>query len=414
MKKALTLLMAAAMVIGFTGMSAAQDTCLDPLNINRGCETDQQNCYPFDYENIKVFDEDFPNYCTVPTGKETPKAIFSVCDCEFASDLGVGDVVDVRLEILVNGSTGNNGAYWAQHVDADGADSDSSENVRIDAAVAGDDLTAQEVEDNCLGPDASSGIGLKTAASETQACAYDCFGSAFVGDFVYKGWDADGNAISTSSIAADSGTCNAGTYTIIEPALDQELLTDHGYMIQEDDTDLNNSEWAIDIPYIWIDQDKISEGDTISVEICLTPASTDGEPSSGSICGGCGCCETFELGTITCCEAGTSYSLVYPYATPMDDANWWYGMVIINESDTAGEANITIHEQDGDTESIVATVDAHDMFVKNSTQLSDEFGEDIGDSRAYFTVDTDFSADGFFYIGNYGRDGEAMGYLPRK
>ncbi|MFO7839174.1 MAG: hypothetical protein R6X08_06725, partial [Desulfosalsimonadaceae bacterium] len=352
MRKALTLLMAAAMVIGFTGMSAAQDTCMDPLEINRGCETEQQECYPFDYENLIPFGA--ANYCSFPAGKDTPKAIFSICDCDFAPDLSVGDVLDVRLEILVNGETGENGAYWAQNVVTSDITADVSEQARVS------NWPTSDIEDNCMDASAATGIGLKTASSESSACSGDCFGSAFVGDFVYK--DVDGNTNTPGKI-----DCAVGKTTIIEPASGQlGDSSNHGYEIQDIDADVNNSEWAIDIPAMWFDSSEIDEGDTVSVEICITQAEWDGSDwnvSGGSICGGCGCCETFELGTITCCEAGTSYSLVYPYVTPMNDANWWYGMVITNLSGTAGEANITIFESDGDTDSTVVSVPANGQYV---------------------------------------------------
>ncbi|MFP4533531.1 MAG: hypothetical protein ACLFNS_12690 [Desulfobacterales bacterium] len=377
MKKVMTILMAAAMVLGFSGMATAQSvdcsTCLDPLSINRGCEGEQDKCYPFDYEDPK-------DYCEAPGGKVPPRVVFPVCDCPFADDLEVGDLVDVRLEILVNGKTGANGAYWAEQVsEGEGAE----------------------------------GIGVETYGSETLACEDTSFESAFTGVFDYRGYDEDGSQVDMD--LPTSGVCEPhddNRPTIIRPNTNQGA-TGHGYQISQDDVDEDLSNWAIDIPEIMFDPSMIDEGDVISVQICLTPADENDEVDAGSICGDCGCCCEFELGSILCCEEGASQSLTYPYVTPLNDANWWFGMVITNLSGNDGEAEVTIYETDGDSETITVDVEANNMEVFSNVDLMDEFGEGIGDARAYFTVKTDFSADGFLFIGNDGKS-EAMGYLPRK
>jgi len=391
MKKAITILMAAALVFGFAGMASAQDctTCLDPLDINRGCETIQDACYPFDYENQVFFPDENRNtitpYCEGPEGKADPRVVFPVCDCPFADELIQGAVVDVRLEILVNGETGANGAYWAENVN-----------------------------DNSFEFAEGGGIPMEAYASETLACEDDTpFQSAFVGEFRYRGYDEDGELTGMTPLVGNFN-CDPDEEdrpTIIEPVL-QQGTDNHGYTITLADAENDRSQFAIDIPHIKFDPSMIDEGDVISVQICLTCAE-DGEVNVGSICGGCGCCCEFELGTILCCREGTSSSLTYPYVTAMNDANWWYGMVITNLSSFAGEAEVTIYETDGDTETVTVDVDANSMFVASNVDLMDAFGEGIGDARAYFKVKTDFSADGFLFIGNDGKS-EAMGYLPRQ
>ena len=378
MKKAITILMAVALVFGLAGMAAAQGeciTCIDDLLIDRGCETEQDQCEPYDYENNSFL----PNYCQEPAGKADPRVLFPICDCDFATDLEAGDVVDVRLEILVNGKTGDNGAYWAEDVNL-------------------------------------SGIGMETYSSETAACEDTNFGSAFIGNFVYYGFDEDGDRV-VRGPAPTANNCDlddSDRSTIIEPQLGQTGQGTHGYVIQDADEVSGNSTWAINIPYILFDPTMINEGDVISVQICLSMADRDNnyEVEIGGICVACECCCEFELGTILCCQAGASTNLVYPYVTPMNDANWWYGMVITNLSSTDGEAAVTIYETDGDTETVTVPVEANNMFVASNVDLMDAFGEGIGDARAYFTVRTDFNADGFLFIGNDGKS-EAMGYLPR-
>ena len=404
MKKAITILMAAALVFGFAGMASAQDctTCLDPLSINRGCETEQDSCNLFDYENTDVSN----NYCNPPVGKTDPRVLFPICDCDFAEDLEPGDIIDIRLEILVNGQTGNNGAYWAQWVNETTIPADQTGLARVD-----------QQSGQCLAFPAKSGIGLETYASETAACEDTCFGSAFVGRYDYLGYNSNGALVDmTLPSAGDCSIPDMSRPTVIAPQFDpQQFGTSHGYQIQTADAIGSNSVWAVDIPHILFDPALINEGDVISVQICMTCADEDNDYAvkTGSICGSCGCCCEFELGTILCCEPGASQSLIYPYATPMNDANWWYGMVITNLSNTAGQAEVTINETDGDTETVTVDVDANNMFVASNVDLMDAFGADIGDARAYFTVKTDFSADGFLFIGNDGKM-EAMGYLPRK
>lgn len=376
MKKIITFLMAATLILGFAGISMAADVncaeCVAPGIINRACPAEQFSCpmVPFDYEDIDQFG--VPNYCD-DAGKKLRKLIFPVCDCE---DYFWGDVIDIRMEILVNGETGDNGVYWAEDVD---------------------------------GP----GIDLEAYVSQTEACkGQDYVYGSFAGGFVYKYYDQFGvqrigqvleGTQDCSTFQTSAGVMNR--VTIIEPNID---AVDHGFIIPRVIDLENRSNWAIDIPNMVFDPTVVAPGDVITVQICLAKA-LDGEVDLGGICGTTGCCCTFTVGTLGCCEGDSAYKLIYPYATPMNHADWWYGFVITNLTGADGEADITVYETDGDTATITVTVGANNMYVKSMSELMTAFGGTIGDQRAYFEVSTNFNANGFFFIGN---GTESMGYLP--
>lgn len=194
----------------------------------------------------------------------------------------------------------------------------------------------------------------------------------------------------------------------------------HGYVITEEDDIQNRAVWAINVPLIRFDLNKVQAGDVISVRICMAKAVEDDNcvydlVDLGGICGDTGCCCEFELGTLGCCDDDKSYDLLYPYATPMNSLDWWYGMVITNVDSVDGEADITVWETNADgsvdTATITVAVAAHSLYVANNQSLMAAFGGDIGDGRAYFEVNTDFDASGFLFIGN-DMKAEAMGYLP--
>lgn len=388
MKKIIIFLMAATMVIGFSGISFAADTCetcIAPGTIDRACPIEEQgDCYsePFDYEDA-AYD---PNYCTDP--KAPRRVIFPACDCE---NFVEGDYIDIRMEILVNGLSGDNGAYWAQNVNS---------------------------------------IDVGTYSSSAAACDdglnYD---GDFLGPFEYLYYDSQGD-LETGSPLTGGYYCesigDSNRVTVIQP--DADLINtdclEHGYMITAEN-DLNNEAyWAINIPYIRFDQNMVQAGDVIEVRICLAKAIVDTRTGGdfpceypivdlGGICDDPACCCTFEVGTLGCCleDLVLGGKLIYPYATEMNNATWWYGMVITNISDEDGVADVTVYETDGDTATISVDVAANNMFVTNNQALMAAFGGDIGDARAYFEVNCDFTASGFLFIGNDDK-AEAMGYLP--
>jgi hypothetical protein len=374
MRKLMAILLTFGLIMGFAGMASAQDVdcvpCEPPSTIDRGCLAEQANfeCDPFDYENAA-------DYCE---GKEPRRILFPICDCPEIANLDLAadeSVLDIRLEILVNGETGDNGAYWAEDVDG--------------------------------------GLQASLYTTESQACAdVNNFNTAFVGNFDYRYYTATGTIATLAEGDEPNGLCGTNA-TIIEPTPGQCLnldgSTQHG--IQLTPANAGQSVIAVNIPEMWFDPTIVQEGDVISVQICITPADSQGCVNTGNLCGQVGCCCTFDIGDLCCPDELQSFNLVYPYATAMNDANWWYGMVITNLTDVAGQATVTVYEMDGDTDSVVVDVPANGMYVNSNSGLMGAFGEGIGDARAYFSVTTDFAASGFFFIGNDGLS-EAMGYLP--
>jgi hypothetical protein len=378
MKKIITFLMAATMIIGFAGVAMAADatcsTCTAPGVINRACPAEQYECYavPFDYED----NDQFYNYCD-DVDKDYRRVLFPACDCD---NFVEGDTIDIRMEILVNGSVGDNGAYWAEYVDS---------------------------------------IGLSTYVSATAACQENIFDTGFQGAFDYLYYNSAG--ILTQGMPDSSSDCFASAtsdmqyrVTVIQPDIDDMT---HGYTITQADDQGNLATWAIDIPWIKFDLNKVQAGDEISVRICLARTDAEGDVDLGGICGDTGCCCTFVVGTLGCCsdEYTADNELIYPYATPMNSADWWFGFVITNLSSEDGEAMITVYETNSDlsvdTATITVPVVGNGLYVTNNQGLMAAFGGDIGDGRAYFVVETDFDASGFLFIGNDNK-GEAMGYLP--
>ncbi len=394
MKKIITFLMAATMILGFAGISLAADTCatcVEPGTINRACAIEEQgDCYssPFDYEDTDMES----NYCNDP--KIPRRVIFPACDCD---NFVEGDMIDIRMEILVNGQAGDNGAYWAEAVNS---------------------------------------IDMGTYTGQSAACAdyheidgqdNDNYSGAFEGPFEYWYYDAEGLLQEGYPVEGSLSCANisdSDRVTIIQPDANEinGYCIPHGYMITQQD-DINNlSNWAIDIPHMRFDQTMVQEGDVISVRICLAAAIVvEGEGQTdpcqdvdlGGNCDDTGCCCTFEVGTLGCCleELTLGGKLIYPYATEMNNADWWYGFVITNLDSEAGMAEITVYETDGDTATITVEVAANNMYVSNNQALMAAFGGDIGDARAYFEVDAEFTASGFLFIGNDAK-AEAMGYLP--
>lgn len=434
MKKIITLLMAATMIIGFSGMSMAADdecpTCVDPGTINRACPVEQEDCdsYPFDYEDLaweRYFEGEsyklgYKNYCDGV--KDNRRVMFPACNCD---NFQVGDTIDISLEILVNGQTGDNGAYWAQNVGS------------YDYYHDRDCQTGQVMQ--ASGRDA---LNMKTYSSQTKACDDPVYNSAdqsfyyddvFVGPYDYWYVDDDGDLQKDGyPVIGEGAHCydtdadedEENRVIIIQPDADaiNGSCIGHGYVITTDDVESDKSVWAINIPWIRFDLNKIQIGDEIQVRICLKKAvqqtQLDGTPipccfdiDPGGICEDPDCCCVFTLGTMGCCEDDTDYALIYPYATPMNSLDWWYGMVITNYSDEDGQAQVTVYETDGDSATVTVDVPANNMYVANNQSLMTAFGGSIGDARAYFEVLTDFSATGFMFIGNDNKS-EAMGYLP--
>lgn len=176
---------------------------------------------------------------------------------------------------------------------------------------------------------------------------------------------------------------------------------------------------VINIPGMKYKLDEITMGDEVLVDITFIK---------------CPCgelwTETLSVGVLGCPdEPGVTFSLLYPYGTAMAGDTWWDGFVVTNISADAGSATLYFWEADGDQGQMVVSVPAGGMFVgtfanmltalpggqivQGMTQIGGTGV--IGDSSLYVIACTDFSCDGFIFMGNgvATARGEAMGYLPR-
>ena len=167
----------------------------------------------------------------------------------------------------------------------------------------------------------------------------------------------------------------------------------------------------VDMPAMNYDLDEINEGDIVQVKITISKIPC-GEVIEATI----------NVGTFGCEDpAAATYNITFPYFTEITGDNFWDGVAIVNESANDGTATLMIYEADGDIFTAEVDVDAQSMYVVDTSALlaiasevSDNGGGVMGDSRFYMTVESTFTPiDGFAMMANP-NTGESMGYLPRQ
>lgn len=277
------------------------------------------------------------------------------------------ETYSIRLTILVNGETGDNGVFFTNDPVRTSAWAYSSANVTAACAAANDSGSALvDTHYNASG-------AVVTAAA------------------------ASGCDVATANRAVSLlTTANAMGFTGAESML-----------------------W-VNVPALMYDLDEVDSGDVVSFQIELLKAPC-GELFSGEWC----------IGTLvsSCPVEDTTVAgrLVFPYFSAMSASadTWWDGMVVDNMSSTAGTFTATIYEKDGDMGTYTSdTINGYSQFVGllsnmlADTTLTSGSGT-MGDSSCYVVVCTSWgtAADGFGMLGstiNNAVDGsETMGYLPR-
>ncbi|MDA8403829.1 MAG: hypothetical protein M0Z56_06500 [Desulfobacteraceae bacterium] len=375
MKKLTTVLLTLSFVFGVAAMSSAAcfNCAGDAGNIARGCSTTQdQACAPFDFEN--------PNdYCN---SKTPNRALFKICDCipEIFTTILAGDTIDVSMEILVDSGNGpvagDNGVYWAENVDA-------------------------------------SGIGLGTYNNQADACAEYAYGSYFAGPFNYLLADGKAGTVNTGAVC-DIPDTNRVVKITPNRAAAAQAGHPTGYTVTPADDFGNMATWAINIPAMRVDNNKVNAGEKVWVKICLSRYS-DG------ICAELPCCCEIYIGQL-CCPGDTApgaQSLVYPYFPPANSTAFnLIGMTITNLTATAGSAVITMYESDGTVGTLTVNVPANGIYlttlgslVADPNMVKTGTGT-LGDSMSYIVVKPTFSAAGFVMIADT-IDGASMGYLAK-
>ncbi|MBC2714675.1 MAG: hypothetical protein HF978_05130 [Desulfobacteraceae bacterium] len=374
MKKAMTLLMALTMVFGFAAIAAADCfNCAGTAgNIARGCETGQDDCYPFDFEG-RV---DAPNsYCDTYKVDQN-RAVFKICDCITDGDFETvvaGDTIDISMEILVNGESGDNGVYWAEYVG-----------------------TVDGYEHSC-------GVEMETYEDQEDACDDTDYDDCFEGNYEYL--LADGSV----------GCVYSGDDCILD---DEERVVKfelenrnepHGYVVTTADEIDGNASWAIDIPWMRVDPSRVVAGDKVWVRICLL-LDCSGICSDDVVC----CCDVY-IGELCCSFDSAEYAgLIYPYFPPANSAAFnLLGMTITNLAALEGSATITMYEDDGDVGTLDVTIPGNGIYLTTIADLTAAMTSTgtLGDAKSYLTVTADFPATGFAMIADT-IDGASMGYLP--
>ena len=145
----------------------------------------------------------------------------------------------------------------------------------------------------------------------------------------------------------------------------------------------------------------VMAGDSVVTSITSEPITSDSYASE----------KKFVLGTYTAPEEpeveATITTLLYPYATPLDDERWWFGMRFCNPSEKAGTARITVFEDDGDQGTcITGSLAAGRMVTMTGTGLLSVLTQTagkgtLGDARCHIVVRCNFPlACGFGMMGN--------------
>lgn len=160
---------------------------------------------------------------------------------------------------------------------------------------------------------------------------------------------------------------------------------------------------AIDLPQFTADMGKVKAGDRVSVVVELRR-----DP-----CVIAGVFEK-EIG-IMCCDSipeDASTELIYPYLTPMKDADWWCGVVVTNLSSKSGKATLDFYEQGGAKGTVqTPVINAYSMYVNLLENIT--VSGLTGNDALWMKAKTEFAADGFAMMGQ-ASTGQSMGYLPRK
>jgi len=233
-------------------------------------------------------------------------------------------------------------------------------------------------------------------ATTLAACEGDSsLGSDSTGDISYE--DEDGDEVDAVDFTAQA-SCS------VDPGDAAKTLTA---------TLSQNASGAralqINVPTFAYDLDEVTAGDTVEINVVITQAPCGSEIINAR----------YAVGVMGCdaSTGGKDLSLVFPYFTEITGSSYWSGFSIANMGGTDGTATLTIYEADGDVFTASVDIDSHSMVTMNTSELLDIATQvsgtgELGDSRFYMMVGTDFWADGFAMLADPAT-GESMGYLPR-
>lgn len=188
-----------------------------------------------------------------------------------------------------------------------------------------------------------------------------------------------------------------------------------GYLMEEADIRLGKCTWGFDVPSMWVDETVVSRGDVVTLRVTLIATEGNG------LCHKDDCTCEILIGTLCCPEDLTEgKNMLYPY---MPKLNGYYdaqGIAIVNLTGQAGDAVVTIYENDGDAFTKTVTVPAFGSvnltptdFESFTLKTTGAGGGVLGTaSKGYYVVvETDFAASGLAYFAN-STTGESLGYIP--
>jgi len=311
-------------------------------------------------------DADGTGYCSAAT---IPAAVGPYHNRNYfivERSIGTWDLVDyqIKMEILVNDSTADNGWYFT--------------NEPVLTATAG-------------------GVVAPTIAG---LCNYTAPGGAVAvaGAYVY-GPAITGAAPDTRTAAGlqCDVPATARTTTLLSPLSNLGLGAGDKFLL-------------LDIPAIQYDivgANAVSVGDVVKVRITIMKAPCGTVYQGTIVIGTYGCLTAPPAATISC--------MTFPYFTPVNDAEWWAGIALTNLAATDATAKIKIYETDGDQGFVEVPLNGLSQYTAllSSLTFTQTAGTGtIGDSRSFVIVCVTGSnnVDGFGMLG----DGlQGQGYLPR-
>jgi len=377
MKKLLVILMLLS-VIGFTGAVFAQTapvpyTCSDTiprLDCDLAGPQGSNVCYPWDWQTGQYWQSGALGEFACDVSKYSNKAIFQICNCpDTAINFRAGSIIGVRMTLLVNGLTGERGAYWAA-------------------------------------TDSAMPIQFAKFTDTTTACAGTGYTDSFGPGHFYKFSDRVTQRAPYSGTACDVASGNEVTVYVTDRT--------SGYTITVQDENLALNRWWVNIPLIRIDKNILHNGERICVKVEFL-----NQDVGRGICNDCPpICEGTICLAIVCCEE--SSTCFFPYFTsataPDDNPNpYWNGIAIQNTSGVDGKATLTAHESGSGKVGVYTTdtIKAGQMFVRLLENIDFEPAL-TGGLPLYIDVATDFpNMDGFAMMADT-TTGESMGYLCRK
>ena len=314
------------------------------------------------------FDYDTPlnsggGFC-IPSGPlDNYRALFDLCQCTASLPYFTtpGNIVGVRMTILVDGAEGALGAYWS---------------------------------DDLLVVPAPIGLDI-TNATKVLACADLAYTNPILAGAYYE---PDGV---TPSTPLTTGVCTvpAANQTTVYSTYN---LAGGGYTIIGPGTEQNW--WWMDIPPIRIDPAVLNSAELVSVKIEFI--------EQFGICATCALCECVIPVAQVCCGAPAAAPRTFPYFTSLTAGSWWNGIALVNTAATANSVTLTAFVQDGTTDTFTVSVPANSMFVDLLENIT-WAGTGTGGLPLYIVATPTIAGlDGFAMIADQ-VTGESMGYLPR-